>query len=818
MRAEGREGVQRSDEQLDDAGNMKMRQHSTAWFGGRRVGCSLVREGCIAAIAGALLQLAQPGLAQDPFAAPGTEGAAVDPFGAPAPAGPAPAAAAPGTVPMDGIGEKLPLVIQQLRDSDPQTPQALLQAALATLQFDRPDESQRYLTKFEEAKFPADVLAAVPDQVGSPLLFTLAREPKIQPAGARVVELVYSAARAQAADVTRIDEEIKRLSLPDIGQRTAALNRLAPSGVQVVTPMLRALADPARESEHSYIRAALARLATDTEAPLQGAIEATDPKLQAQVIAVLGRIGSQGAVRHLVRPAIDPAATPELRQVASASLAKIVGSVPDRHDAIRYLHGELRSLLAGQWQPATNATGQVETWIWNDAARQLERRELSSDDAALEQAARVAADLAALEPDSPEAQRLAILTRLELAQVLVGLEHPVDAATVSAALAGVPESESAGLMNHVLAEAIKLGRVPAIVAAARALGDLGDPSVLSSSSAQESPLAETLRHPDRRARVTAALAIARLNPERAFAGSSRWLDMLNSAVQTTGTSRILVGDPRHDASQTIIGLLNSLGFDGDSANTGRRFAELATSGTDYELLLICDAIDRPPVKELVQWLRKDYRTAGVPIGVLARSEDEAALRLALADDPLTLVFPRIHSLEVAREDIDRLLAIAGRRHVSREERVAQAKLALAALGQLVSSPHAARMGDVLRSEEAIIAALDNPALSTAAAAALADLGTPRSQTALINFASQTARPLADRQAAAAAFSKAVAARGLNLTQAQILEQFDRYNVSATLDAETQAVLGNLLDTIEAPTAEESEAGQPAIEQPASSDE
>jgi hypothetical protein len=791
---------------------MKMRQHSTAWFGARLAGRSLVREGCIAAVVGALLQLAPPGLAQDPFAAPGTEGAAVDPFGAPAPATSAPAAAA-ATAPSDPIGEKLPLVIQQLRDSDPQTPRALLQAALATLQFDRPDESQRYLTKFEEAKFPADVLAAVPDQVGSPLLFTLAREAKIQPAGARVVELVFSAARAQAADGARIEEEIKRLSLPDIRERTAALNRLAPSGTQVVTPMLRALADPARESEHSYIRAALARLATDTEAPLLGAIDATDPKLQTQVIAVLGRIGSQGAVRHLVRPAIDPAATPELRQVAAASLAKIVGSVPNRRDAIRFLQGDLRSLLTGEWQPATNAAGQVETWIWDDAARQLQQRELSPDDAALEQAARVAADLTALEPTSPEAQRLAILTQLELAQILVGLVHPVDPATVSAALAGVPESDAAGVMNHVLADAIKQGRVPAIVAAARALGELGDPSVLSSSSAQESPLAETLRHPDRRARVTAALAIARLNPEQAFAGSSRWLEVLNSAVQTTGTSRVLVGDPRNDASQTIIGLLNSLGFDGDSANTGKRFAELATSGSDYELLLICDAIDRPPVKELVQWLRKDYRTAGLPIGVLARSGDEASLRLALEDDPLTLVFPRIHSLEVAREDIDRLLAIAGRRHVSREERVAQAKLALAALGQVISSPRAGRMGNVLRSEEAIIAAIDNPALSTAAAEALADLGTPRSQAALIDFASQTARPLADRQTAAAAFAKAVAARGLNLTQVQILEQFDRYNVSATLDAETQAVLGNLLDTIEARAAE-----QPAIELPASSDE
>jgi hypothetical protein len=62
------------------------------------------------------------------------------------------------------------------------------------------------------------------------------------------------------------------------------------------------------------------------------------------------------------------------------------------------------------------------------------------------------------------------------------------------------------------------------------------------------------------------------------------------------------------------------------------------------------------------------------------------------------------------------------------------------------------------------------------------------------------RPISDRQAAAAAFAQAVTSRGLFLTQQQIATQFDRYNASERLDAETQAVLGSLLDAIEAPTA------------------
>jgi hypothetical protein len=78
------------------------------------------------------------------------------------------------------------------------------------------------------------------------------------------------------------------------------------------------------------------------------------------------------------------------------------------------------------------------------------------------------------------------------------------------------------------------------------------------------------------------------------------------------------------------------------------------------------------------------------------------------------------------------------------------------------------------------------------------LGTPRAQSALVDFASQHSRPLADRQASAAGFQAAVKARGLLLTKVQIAEQYARYNASERLDQETQAVLGSVLDAIEAP--------------------
>src|SRR5262249_34215521 len=97
---------------------------------------------------------------------------------------------------------------------------------------------------------------------------------------------------------------------------------------------------------------------------------------------------------------------------------------------------------------------------------------------------------------------------------------------------------------------------------------------------------------------------------------------------------------------------------------------------------------------------------------------------------------------------------------------------------------------------AVIRAMNSPPLAAEAARLLALYATPKAQTALVDFASQTDRPLADRQAAAAAFVAAAKVRGIGLTQAQIALQYDRYNARQTLDKPTQELLGSILDAIE----------------------
>jgi hypothetical protein len=103
---------------------------------------------------------------------------------------------------------------------------------------------------------------------------------------------------------------------------------------------------------------------------------------------------------------------------------------------------------------------------------------------------------------------------------------------------------------------------------------------------------------------------------------------------------------------------------------------------------------------------------------------------------------------------------------------------------------------LLRQEAAAIRALRTGGLTVHAAPVLAGMATHDSQLALVELASDTNYDIVDRQAAAQAFAAAVARRGILLTTVEIGRQFDRYNASERLDADTQNVLATLLNVIE----------------------
>ena len=181
--------------------------------------------------------------------------------------------------------------------------------------------------------------------------------------------------------------------------------------------------------------------------------------------------------------------------------------------------------------------------------------------------------------------------------------------------------------------------------------------------------------------------------------------------------------------------------------------------------------------------------------MLGTADDSERARLAAKEDRLTEAMVRPHDKQAVQWQVERLRAMAGRAAVSAEERRRQAAQTLRWIAELSAEPHP--VYNLRQAEGSAMAVLHSPELGAQAVAVLEQMGTPASQRALVDLASRRpSRWL--RKVAVAAFVTSIQKHGVLLTTNEILAQYDRYNKSATADAETQHILGRILDTLEAP--------------------
>jgi hypothetical protein len=285
-----------------------------------------------------------------------------------------------------------------------------------------------------------------------------------------------------------------------------------------------------------------------------------------------------------------------------------------------------------------------------------------------------------------------------------------------------------------------------------------------------------------------------LDPKSPYPGSSRVPEALAWFAGATGERRAIVSMPTAVAATELAGLAAAGGLQSMATDTGREAVDLAIAASDLEMIFVDVNINGPGIRQVVYELRINPTTAEVPIAILAPLSRLPAAEQIASEHTRVVAVPRVRSPEVLARLAERLTALSGRFAASPDVRAGQAVEALTWLARLASGERP--FYQIRRSEPVIDAALYNAASSKPAIAALAQLGTAESQTSLANFASQPTLPIESRSQAADAFRNSVAAHGLLLTTDEILIQYDRYNASETADADTQRVLGALLDAIE----------------------
>ncbi len=727
--------------------------------------------------------------AQGPFGA-----GAADPFGG---AKPAAGQAAAGEAAKPAAADEKNPVVLAFRDRNPTTPKDLMFAVQSLFDIGRPDEAKSYLAKLIAAQPDRDQLEAIQREYGTGFFLRLARDPAMKPEGEKFAKAVEQAAYQAARDPGRLKTAIGQLNDPSPTVRLQAIENLQRAGDAVVPPLLEALADPQRQQEHPQIRAGIVELGEPLIDPMLGALETPDEALRLQVLQVLAQFRTGRAVPFLVGPALDSAAPESARRAAARTVTRIVGTVPSRYEAEQYLLRRVRDYLNGASAGPVDYQDQTVFWHWDPAAKTSVPRRYAADEASRMMAARLSRDLYKLSPDNVDVRRVFLLANLTQAKIEGGLNRPLprgEGTIAAQATALGPQT-----LEDVLDYAIHNDYVTAAIAAAELLAAAGDGTLVQSTDGRPRPLVGALRHSDRRLRMAAAESIMKIAPAGPYAGSSYLPETFGYFVRTVGSRRVLVSHPRVDKAQTLIGILNALGYDADSATTGKETFRLAAKNPDYEFILISDAVDFPDASETIQMFRKDPLTRRLPIGLMARQENLVSAEAMAELDPLLIAFPRPHDEKSMSFQMTRVVESAGNTLVGYDERLDQAGRALDHLTRLGEAQGTHAFYDLFRVEAAVQSALSVPALSAKAARVLGLLGTPEAQRALVTLASQHGRPLAERQAAAGAFAQAVERRGLLLTRDEILLQYDRYNRGAALDAETQKVLASVLNAIEMPS-------------------
>ena len=684
--------------------------------------------------------------------------------------------------------------VEAILATNPATPAEWTRAARILSDLGRPDLARGMLKRVLDAQLDDARLIALYETHGAAVFTALAARGDLAPEARQLTDAVLSAVERQVHDPARLAGLVEQLQDPSAEVRFQAVVELRKARASAVAPLLAVLSDPARADQHDRARAALVAIGPDVVDPLIAALEAPDPRVQVEAIRALGDLKSDRATLFLLRPHGSSDSDPQVRQAAEAALVKLVRQVPSRADAAGLLVQKAQAYFDRLEPMREDAEGRVTWWSWDSSGKQPVREQVPATIATLRVASRLARDAFSLAPDDVAARRLYLATSLELAAYEQGLDRP--RAVGEGTAAGNAAAMGPEVIDDLLAWLLPTDHFPAAEAAARILGQRATADVLRGENSSPAPLVRATWHANRRVRFAALKAIVALDPAQAFPGSSRVAEGILFFAGSSIEPRALVACPLRAEAQRVGGFLVPLGYQVDTAVSGREALAQLLASPDYELAFFDAALERPTVDLLIQQLRHDCRTAGLPVGVTARSGQLSRAQRVARDAPLTEAFSRPHSAESVAWQVERLLALVGPHRTTPAERQNQAARALKWLADL--SGRERSIYDLRRAEEAAMTALYVPGSGPDALAILERAGTPTSQRALVDFAGRWPQTIELRQMAAAAFRKSVEKHGILLTTDEITAQYDRYNESEMLDSATQQVLGSILDSLEAP--------------------
>lgn len=750
---------------------MQVAESQIVRYRAARTACALV--GCAIAIcmgfATANVVAQQP----DPFGNPGDEILTVTPLDDPS------------------LSDTNRIILRSVRDSNPFAPEELARAVRVMIDIGIYRDAKFYLAQIEGLNLDDAKMFEMHEKVGTDFFFMVMTESAVQPEGKRVAKNVLAAADKVATTPARMGALIKSLNDSDISIRSEAFRKLRRLGDPAVAELVNVFGDPSRAPEYPGVRGALKHMGIAAQGPLLGAARATDLRVKAEAIRALGDYESSEATDVLMKAYASPDLPQVIRRIALDSLGH--AKVPADPEVVEErLYRRSREYLMGRKINGA-LLGDVTLWDWDTGTKRLVPNQVAPATAARIIASRQAADLYEIRPDLQRNRDLYLLTQLEAAKRMAGQANRVNVEALVEKLNIQPEE-----IEKTLAQALNMDLIPAAVACCEVIEQIGSVEILDGTNGRPCKLIDAILSGDRSLQFAAFEAISKLDPDKAYPGSSYVIELAVFFAQSGNRSVGIVGHNQEDVGQSYAATLASAGVVGISVNSSREFFQAAKNNPDIEYLLVTDTLDKPNYVELIQQLQHDWRTRRIPVALLYHdAERSRRARMRIGNHQRFIAVPFSLDPQMVASHIRRLDDLAGPWKLTNYQRRRQASQAVRWLAQISTNREKYGFYDLGKMQLPLARLLYLPGFVETASQILANLGTPSAQRELVNFASQSGYPFEERQKVVEAFRQSVQNGGTLLTTREVRQQYQRYNASATEAAETQKVLGAILDVIEA---------------------
>ncbi len=739
---------------------------------------------------------APPAIGQDPFAI--DDG---DPFADSAPAGgggifgtsaaAADIAAAPSTSTSDDEGETSPIVLM-LRENPPQTGEEMARGLRWMTQIGRMDEVDRLLGI--ASGWSPQLKTSLARSAGSAFWIKLrGQESELSDASRATLNGISSAPSQQARSPQWINRWAAQLGSDQPGEVRLAQLRLQDAGDAAISDLVSRIVSGNSKVPPTRLLYAIASFGPDGIKAIRAAISLDDPQKVGRVLSAIDPSRPLDFASELSVAALGN----RIDEATSKSLADRIGTtygkLPSTDQVAEHLTTRMTEAMrlynASRTSPAiTNMT------VWRPSASGDEVEHVKADASAqdLSTLAHWARQILALGVVSDSSTA----TRCKAVLLQDALKRPQ--AERTAAMDRLVQSNviQAGDLPVILEQADQLQLHAAALGAMHLIGTGAREPAL----AHLELLVQRLRDPRPAVRYTALSAINDIDPQHGFFGTET---ILATALEMTklgsGPTALVVGlhaDIRQAAAQQLTTLADANIL---TANSARAAANVLRSGHPIEMIFVVDRVRDQSLYQLLQRLRGGRHSQALPIAVLT---DE----LTSYEEGLVSQMPGVVRSVLSRNEsqmarvLSMLYAELDTQPLDAVDRAKFSRIGHDLLVRVASNREkyaSYRIGDLreqLSQFDLEIAGGDRIGL-------LSGLGTPESQWKLVQMASSPSPDAAAQLGAAASFATSVRQFGLVIRQDDVLRIYELYNNLGPSDPGTAKALGQILDVIEARSAQ-----------------